>query len=128
MPKCVKLRRKHRQPCIGDLDTQITLQDRAITPPTTTVDFSETFTENAIVWAMINTGRGKTAFDEAEVERDITHEITIRFLDGVTAETWILLESNRLDIVDVEDLEERHEWLILRCAQTGATSRVVNDA
>jgi len=128
MPKCVKLRRKKRQPCLGDLDTEITLQDRTITPPTITVDFSETFTENAIVWAKMDTVRGKTAFDESEIERDITHEFTIRFLTGVDAETWILFESQRLDIVDVEDLEERHEWLVLRCAKRGPTTQAVNDA
>lgn len=128
MPKCMKLRRKKRQPCIGDLDTEITLQDRAITPPTTTVDFTETFTENAIVWAMVNTVRGKTEFDEADVERSITHEFTVRFLDGITSETWVLLENERYDIIDVEDFEERHDWLILRCAKLGSTTQAVNDA
>ena len=128
MPACKKLKRKRRQPCIGDLDTEITLQDRSITPPTTTVDFSETFTENAIAWAMVNTVRGKTAFDGAEVERDITHEFTIRFLTGVDAETWVLHNGERYDIIDAEDLEERHDWLVLRCAKLGPTSKAVNDA
>lgn len=128
MPKCTTLRRKRREPCIGDLDTEITLQDRTITPPTTSVDFSETFTENAVVWSMVNTVRGKTAFDEAEVERDITHEFTIRFLTGVDSETWILHEGERYDIIDSEDLEERHEWMVLRCAKLGPTAQKVNDA
>ncbi len=128
MPKCTKLRRKRRQPCIGDLDTQIVLQDRSITPPTTTVDFSETFTENATVWAGMSTGRGKTTFDGSNTEQDITHEFTIRFLSGITAETWILFESRRFDILDVEDFEERHEWLILRCNERGSTSKAVNDS
>lgn len=128
MPKCSRLKRKHRKPCIGDLDTLVTLQDRTITPPTTTVDFSETFTENAEVWAMINTVRGKSEFDEAEVERSITHEFTVRFLVGVDSETWVLHEEERYDIIDAEDLEERHEWLVLRCAKLGSTTKAVNDA
>ena len=127
MPTCQKLKRKRRQPCIGDLDTLIVLQDRTLTPPTG-VDFSETFTDNSTVWAMVNTTRGKTAFDEANVERDITHEFTIRFLDGITSETWILFEGKRHDIIDTEDLEERHEWLVLRCAKLGPTTQAVNDA
>ena len=127
MPICVKLRRKRRQPCVGDLDTLITLQDRALTPPTE-VDFTELFTENSIVWAMVNTVRGKTAFDEANVERDITHEFTIRFAEGITSETWVLFEGKRHDIIDTEDLEERHAWLVLRCAKLGPTTQVVNDA
>ena len=128
MPECKTLRRKRREPCIGDLDTEITLQDRAITPPTTSVDFTETFTENAVVWAMVNTVRGKTVFDGANVERDITHEFTVRFLTGVDSETWILHEAERYDILDSEDLEERHEWMVLRCAKLGTTTDAVNDA
>ncbi len=128
MPKCIKLQRKKRQPCIGDLDTLITLQDRVIASPTTTVDFSETFTENATVWAMMNTLRGKTIFDGAGIERDITHEFTVRYLSGVDSETWVLFEGERYDIIDTEDLEERHDWLILRCAKLGTTTQAVNDA
>ena len=92
------------------------------------MDFSEDFADIDNHWAMVNTVRGKTAFDEAEVERDITHEFTIRYLAGVDAETWILLEGNRYDIIDAEDLEERHEWLVLRCAKLGPTTKAVNDA
>ncbi len=128
MPKCVKLKRKKRQVCIGDLDTVIVLQSRAITPPTTNVDFAESFTGLATVWARMGTGRGKTSFDDSEIEVDITHEFTIRFLAGVTSETWVLFENRRFDIIDVEDLEERHEWMILRCALRGINTKAVNDA
>lgn len=128
MAKCVKIKRKRRQLCIGDLDTEIVLQDRKIIAPTTTVDFSENFTEAAIVWAKMDTGRGKTAFDDSEIETDITHEFSIRYLDGITAETWILFENRRFDIIDVEDMEERHEWLVLRCSERGPDSLAVNDA
>lgn len=128
MAICVRLSRKKRKPCIGDLDTEIVLQNRVITPLTTSVDFQETFSTNATVWAMINTTRGKTAFDSSNVERDISHEFTIRFVSNITAETWVLFDGKRLDIVDVEDLEERHEWLVLRCAERGATTQAVNDA
>ena len=128
MAKCIKLQRKHRKVCIGDLDTEIVLQDRAITAPTTTVDFSETFTENATVWARVETKRGKTVFDQSNVERDISHEFSIRYITGVTAATWVLHNGKRLDIVDLEDLEERNEWLILRCAERGVTTKAVNDA
>lgn len=127
MSKCVKLRRKRRQPCIGDLDTEIVLQTRAITPPTL-VDFSETFATAATVWAMIETLHGKTEFDDSNVERNISHEITIRYVANVSTETWILHDAARYDVVTVEDYEERHEWLVLRCERKGATSKAVNDA
>lgn len=129
MPRCVKLKRKKRQVCIGDLNITITLQNRAITPPLSGVDATETFTDsNPDIWAKLETGRGQTIFDGTNTEVDITHIFTIRFISGITAETWISFESQRFDILDVEDLEERHEFMILRCTNKGTDSNLVNSA
>jgi len=61
---CTKILRQHRQVCIGALDTLITLNDRAITPPIEDeVDYTETFTANAVVWSSVRTsGRGEIIF------------------------------------------------------------------
>jgi len=100
MPKCVRIRRKKRQICIGDLNDVITLQDRAITAPLMGVDATETFTDsNPDVWAMIETSAGETVFDGTDTEIDVTHKITIAFVDGITAETWILFKGTRIDIL-----------------------------
>ncbi len=129
MPKCIKLKRKNRQVCVGDLDTIITLQDRAITPPLFGVEATETFTDtDPDIWSKLDTGRGQTIFDGTNEEVDITHKFTIRFINGITAQTWILFESQRLDIIDVEDLEERHEFMILRCNNRGTTANAANEA
>lgn len=129
MPSCVKLRRKRRQVCIGDLDELITLQDRKITPSSTGVDAGETFTDtNPAIWAMVETVSGETIFDNTNTERDVTHRFTIRFIDGITAETWISFDGDRIDILNVEDYEERHEFLLLRASNRGVDTNEANRA
>lgn len=123
MPKCVKIQRRHRKPCIGDLSDEIILQNRAIAPPVFgDPDFDETFTNTATVWASIKTVAGKTFFDGVNTETLITHEILIRYDSTVTAETWIEFESRRFDILDVDDFEERHEWMYLTCTERGSNT------
>lgn len=129
MPTCVKIRRKKRQPCIGDMDELITLQGRTLTPPTSGVDATEEFADtNPDVWALVETVSGETMFDNTNTERDVTHKFIIRFIDGVTSETWILFNSDRLDILGVEDYDERHDFLLLRATNRGIDANEANRA
>lgn len=129
MPKCVKIQRKKRQPCIGDMDELITLQGRTLTPPTSGVDATEEFADtNPDVWALLETVSGETLFDNTGTERDVTHRFTINFISGVTSEAWVLFNSERLDILTVEDLEERHEFLMLRASNRGVDTNEANRA
>lgn len=127
MPSCSSIKRKQRKVCIGDLDTEITIQSRSIASPDSNgVDFDETFTGKATVWALVNTVSGKTMFDGSGVERDVTHEIYIRYVSGVTSEDWILLNGKRLDILPVEDLDERNEFMKLNCSFKGTSANKIN--
>lgn len=129
MSKCIRLKRKHRKICVGDLNKNCILQDRSITAPASGVDATETFTENTPdVWAKIETSKGETVFDGTDTEIDVTHKFTIRFLTGITAETWILFNSVRFDILDVQNFEERDEWLLLLCTNKGTTANAANEA
>lgn len=128
MPQCRYIKRRNRKVCIGDLDTEIVLQSRNITPPISDgVDFSETFAGKATVWSMINTVSGETVFDSSNTERDVTHNIYIRFLSGVTAEDWVLLNGERIDILGVQNLENRSEFMLLKCSNRGTTSNPANE-
>ncbi len=123
MPRCLPIRKKRRQVCIGDLEDQVTLENRAIAAPEfDTVDFDETFTApNPAVWAMIETVTGKTFFDGVSTEEDVTHWVYIAFDSTVTAETWVKLDDGRrLDIVRVENLDERSDFMLLHCIDRGA--------
>lgn len=124
MTTCTRTPGRRRSACIGAMDRQITLQARNITPPPFgSVDFDEAFSGGNAVWAAVKTVRGKTFFDEVNtVDREVTHEVTIRYDATVDAEVWILLDDGRrLDILRVEDLDERHEYMILTCTDKGAS-------
>jgi len=98
----------------------ITLQNRAITSPVFgAVDFNETFTTASTVKALVKTTSGKTFFDGVSVDRVITHIFRIEYLAGVTAETWILFNSRRIDILQVENCCEEDSVLILTCSDIG---------
>ena len=121
MPQCKQLKRKHRKPCIGDMDTIVKLMDRNITPPAFgDPDFDETFDKDNNVWAKVDTVSGKTVFDGVSKDVNISHIITINYDVSVTDETWIELDGKRLDILFSENLEERDEFLALTCTQRGS--------
>lgn len=118
---CQAVGNRRRVVCAGDLNQRITLQNRDIAPPIFgDSDFSETFSGDSDRWAAIQTVTGKTFFDSVNsVDVNITHEVYIRYDSTVTAETWILYNSRRLDIMAVEDLEERNEFMKLTCVDKG---------
>jgi len=98
----------------------ITLQNRNIKPPVFgSVDAGMTFSGDNTVQAIVKTERGKTLFDGVSIDQVITHRITLEFIVGVTAETWILFNGRRFDILDVENCGEKDEVLILRCNDRG---------
>jgi len=125
-----KLRRPRREICVGDLSDQIILQDRSIAaPPADSADFTELFVALDGVWASIQTLQGRIIFDD-HTQRDqvATHEVGIRYDSRVGAETWILLEDGRrLDVLSSEDLEERHEWILMQCTDRGPSANVVSE-
>ena len=121
--------RPKRQVCVGDLKDLVVLQNRAIQEPVFgDTDFTEDFGGDEETWASVRTVSGKTFFDQVNGDVQLTHEIAIRYDEAVTAETWVLFEDRRLDIVDVEDLEERHEWMLLRCVDRGSKGQEASEA
>ena len=128
MPKCEFIRKKKRRVCVGDMKDVITLNNRDITPPLfNTVDFDENFDPidvgNPESFSLIETVTGKTFFDGVNTETPITHIIYIPYNENVTAETWITFEDRRIDILRVEDFDERHQFMKLTCNERGLTSR-----
>ena len=106
----------------------IVLQDRAITPVIGSPDFDETFTENSTVYALIETKKGDTAFDGIDTEVDVTHWFYIRFISGITSGTWINYQGDRYDILDVEDLDTRNEFMLLRATDRGTDTKRASQA
>ena len=57
-------------------------------------------------WAMIETPKGQTIFDEVGIEKIVTDVFYIRYIDGLTKEDWIVYDGNRYDIQTVEDMDK----------------------
>jgi SPP1 family predicted phage head-tail adaptor len=103
------------------MDKIVTLSERAIVEPGFgKTAFEEEFPDGREAWAMVRTLTGRAIFNGADTEVVITHEVTIRYDVQVTSETWVLLDDGtRLDVEDTQDLEERHEYLVLLCKARG---------
>lgn len=123
------LGRSHRKLCVGDLSERVVLQVRTLKePPFGSPDFDEGF-QGKEAWASVKTLAGKTIFDGVSSrDLEVTHEVGIRYDPCVTSETWIRLGDRRLDVVRVEDLEERHEWLVLLCVERGRADQEASKA
>lgn len=125
MPTLQRLKRRRRRVCVGDLDSRVRVYHRSQVPPAFgSVDAAFAFqavSGDGYVWARVETVGGKTVFDGVAGDRRVTHEVTIRHLAGVTSESWVLLEDGtRLDVVLAEGLDERGEFLLLRCDARGS--------
>ena len=129
MPKLKRLTRRRQRVPIGDLDTLIWVEDRTqVAPAYDTVDADHDFDPHpsaSQVWARVETKSGTTLFDGVETDRKITHHIVFRYLDGMTAQTWLRLQNGtRLDIVDLANLDEHGEFLQALCEATGLDSKL----
>ena len=122
MARCQKIRRKKRAACSGDLRDEIILWDRDIKAPAFgEAEQTQTYSNGFTVWSSINTIEGKEIFNGAQLVGVKTHSILIRFDAGrnITAENVVEFKGNYYDILGVQNLEERDEWLELSCGILG---------
>ena len=128
MTKCGKIPGKHRQVCIGAMDRLISLKSRAIqTPIGASVDYSEEFTSIGTEWSdVVSLSRGPVFFDDTNVAKQATHIFKIRYRDDATAEVWVELDGQNYDVLNIEDLEERHEFLFLYSVKRGDAAIPIN--
>ena len=127
MPICQKIRRKKQQICIGDMRERIQINIRTIKAPVDgSVNFSEFFQEVETVWAMVETKQGVEIFDGTNLIGVASHFFYIRFLPDIDFTNWIKFKSQFFDILDVQNLEERDEFYLLRCSLRGDESKPIN--
>jgi len=120
---CDKKIAKHRSFCVGSLNERITIYSRQLKSPTlSSVDFSEDFTLTYTVWASIETVNGSELFDGVNLSNAYDHKIVIRYKSDITKEYYIVFNSIRYEIIDVENLDEANEWLVIKCKKKGSTT------
>jgi SPP1 family predicted phage head-tail adaptor len=109
------------------MNQQITLQNRSIQAPSgSSVDYDEDFDGDNVVWALVGTVSGETIFDSTNIEQIVTHKFYIRFVSGITSETWIDYNGEKFDILDVENMDENDSFLLLRANSRGDNTVSVN--
>lgn len=105
---------------IGDMRQRVYIHERAIARPAWgSIDFDETFTGTAR-WAAIKTLGGKRVFDGTGQDEVATHIVYIRFDSSVSSQTFVqVTDGRRFRILQVEDYDERHEFMALLCTDRG---------
>jgi len=118
----------NRAVCIGSMDRLISLKTRVIqTPDGSSVDYSESFSTLASEWAAVKSlSRGPIFLDGTNIAKQATHIFMIRYRSDVDAEIWIDLDSVYYDVLNVEDLDEKNEFLFLYAVKRGGTSIPIN--
>ena len=107
---------------MGDLNEQIIIWDRSITPPLfNTSEQTQAYTNSLTIWAGVNTIRGKEIFNGTQLVGVMTHIILVRFdpARDITEQNVVEFKGSYYDILGVQNLEERDEWLELSCGILG---------
>lgn len=129
MPQLIYKKLDYPMPELGDLKHRITIYARNIKAP---IDASHNygldFKSMITVWASIKTLKGDTIFDNVNLDKAISHVMTIRYLPFLTQEHWITYNHKYYDIVRVQDINEQLRFQILYCNLRGDVSKEANKA
>ena len=97
----------------GELRTPVTLQSR--TNATDLGGFnSPSWSTIAAVWAKWVGVHGSEAWTAQTVQAESAATVTIRYLAGIDTTCSLLLGSDRYEIVSIDDIQMRHEYLELK--------------
>lgn len=69
------------------------------------------------VWAAVAPISGREFFAAQQVNSEVTHRVTIRYLPGVDAKMRVIYGKRVLEIQSVIDPQERHVELQLMCVE-----------
>lgn len=79
--------------------------------------FTETWSLFAEVWSGIEPSSASERFFAQRIESNVSHKITIRWLDGVKSEMRILFEGRIFQIHGVRRINEERWFMILDCIE-----------
>jgi|SRR3990167_4244732 len=97
----------------GELRTQVTLLSRGITTEAGGFQVPD-LTEIAEAWAKWVNVHGGEAWAAQSVQAEGAATVTIRYLDGVDMTCVVQKGEDLFEIVSIDDVRERHEYLELK--------------
>jgi len=132
-----KILGRRRLIAAGDLRERVTVQLRTLSAPAADgVDAQLTLQDAKTVWAMVVTDGGSEFFDGTNLTHAWTHKFFVRYIPGtvfprsgrMSAQERVTYKGRIFQVVDVENLEERDEFLLLKAVERGAADVAVNAA
>ena len=97
----------------GELRTSVTLQSRTVS--TETGGFkTPSWSTIATVWAKWVNAHGMEAWAAQTAQAEAAATVTIRYLAGVDTTCAVLLGSERYEIVSIDNIQQRGEYLELK--------------
>lgn len=100
----------------GELRHRVTLQ--SVTVARDAVGgTTETWTDQATVWAAIEPLRGREYWDAAQVAAEATYRVRMRYRAGVSPEMRLTYQGRTLEIESVTSPDERRRELELICRE-----------
>ncbi len=103
-------------PRIGAMRHRVTLED-AVRIADAGGGASIEWQATASVWAEIQPKSGREVFESDQLGGRVTHDVRMRFREGVTAKMRIFHAGRLFDIRYVADVGGRGEWLICACEE-----------
>jgi SPP1 family predicted phage head-tail adaptor len=100
----------------GELRHRITLQARPATKDGLGQE-SDAFADVATVWAKVEPLAGRELLTAQQVLATVTHKVTLRYRDGVTAKMRVLWGVRTFDVEVVLNLQEQDTELNLLCVE-----------
>jgi len=71
----------------------------------------------ATVWASVEALTGRELFSAQQLVSEVTHKITIRWLDGIKSSMNVWFDGRQFQIQAIQNPDERHKLLILLCVE-----------
>lgn len=79
--------------------------------------FTDSWTTQETRWARVIPVAASEASRAGQLEGQVTHEVTLRYVSDIGPADRFLYGSRVLNIVSIRDLEERHRYTVCQCVE-----------
>ena len=100
----------------GQLRKRLTIQKRS-TVQDSYGQPSTSWSDVVTVWGAVEPLSGRELMAAEAVQSEITHQVIIRYIAGITSKMRVLYGTRIFDIQNVLDENERHRMLTLLCLE-----------
>lgn len=82
-------------------------------------DYLDGAEQSIDAYAEITPVAGREVLEASATQAEITHEVKLRFVTGITSKTRVIHEGRTFEGVSVRNVQERDRELILSCTERG---------